>query len=253
MTICRPRLSLIATAMVASGCATTAAPDPIEPYNRKVFAFNEHVDSAVIKPVAKTYVDTVPTPVRKGVTNFYDNARDLWSAANLLMQGEFKDGSLEVVRFGMNTTIGVLGLFDVATSQGLERHHETFGRTLGRWGLEPGAYVVWPILGPSTARDSVGLPLDLLATPLSLITGVPAAVAFTSTELVNQRALALPLTKMIDEIALDKYLYVRDAYLQRHRMEPRGKKSERAADPSSAASQSTSVTPSNPIPPTAAD
>lgn len=223
MTARRVPAALTLLAATLSGCATTAAPDPIEPFNRKVFAFNEHLDEAVVKPVAKTYVNVVPPPIQKSVTNFFANARDIWSAANLFMQGEIKDGSREVLRFGVNTTIGVLGLFDVATPQGLERHPETFGRTLGRWGLSPGAYLVWPLLGPSTARDSVGLPLDLLATPLSLVPGA-AAVGLTTTELVNQRALALPVSKLVDEIAIDKYLYVRDAYLQRHRTEPREKK-----------------------------
>jgi phospholipid-binding lipoprotein MlaA len=218
------------------GCATRAAPDPIEPFNRRMFAFNEHLDTAVVKPVATTYVKTVPVPVRRGVTNFFDNAADLWSAANLLMQGEIRDGTREVVRFGLNTTVGALGIFDVATPQGLERHHQTFGRTLGRWGVEPGAYVVWPLLGPSTARDSVGLPLDMFASPLALVPGIPMRLALTSTNFVSQRASALPLSDMVDEIALDKYLYVRDAYLQRHETKPR----ERPTDPS------------RPVPPAAA-
>jgi phospholipid-binding lipoprotein MlaA len=202
---------------IASGCATTQAPDPLERVNRKVFAFNEGLDKVVLEPTAKAYTAAVPASVRGGVSNFFANSQDLWSAANLLLQGQGIEGSREAVRFGTNSVVGILGIFDVATSLGLDRHGETFGSTLTAWGMEPGAYIVWPLLGPSTARDSVGIPIDMLANPLSWIGYVPLRNEFAVGRFVDQRAKALPLTKMIDEVALDKYLYVRDAYLQRHR------------------------------------
>src|SRR5664279_1747354 len=197
---------------LAGGCASVQRPDPFEPVNRKVFAFNEGVDHVVLRPTAQAYVAVVPSPVRSGISNVFANSQDLWSAANLLLQGQGIEGSREAVRFGTNSVVGILGIFDVATSLGLDRHGETFGSTLTAWGMEPGAYIVWPLLGPSTARDSVGIPIDMLANPLSWIGYVPLRNEFAVGRFVDQRAKALPLTKMIDEVALDKYLYVRDAY-----------------------------------------
>lgn len=212
---------IVMTGVLASGCATTAAPDPIEKLNRRVFAFNEGLDKAVVKPVATSYSDHVPVPIKTGVTNFFNHVQDVRSAANLLLQGQGKDGLRGVVRVGVNTTAGVLGVFDVATSQGFERYYETFGETLGAWGVAPGAYLVLPLLGPSTTRNTAGLTLDIVTNPLSVITSGPATVALTLTNLVNQRSRALPATKMVDEMAFDKYLFVRDAYLQRLRKEQR--------------------------------
>ena len=202
---------------VSSGCATAQAPDPLERVNRKVFAFNDGLDRVVLKPTARAYTAVVPAPIRGGVSNFFANSQDLWSAANLLLQGQGIEGSREAARFCTNSVVGMAGIFDVATSLGLDRHGETFGSTLTAWGVAPGAYIVWPLLGPSTARDSVGIPIDLLANPLSWIGYVPLRNGLSVARFVDQRAKALPLTKIIDEVALDKYLYVRDAYLQRHR------------------------------------
>ena len=210
-------LSSIFVLAIASGCATAQAPDPLEPVNRRVFAFNEGLDRVVLKPTATAYTRVVPAPIRGGVSNFFANSQDLWSAANLLLQGQGIEGSREAARFCTNSVVGIVGIFDVATSLGLDRHGETFGGTLTAWGVEPGAYIVWPLLGPSTARDSVGIPIDMLANPLSWIGYVPLRNGFAVGRVVDQRAKALPLTKMIDEVALDKYLYIRDAYLQRHR------------------------------------
>ncbi|MEO8921779.1 MAG: VacJ family lipoprotein [Caldimonas sp.] len=210
-----PLLALLA--VVASGCASLRSPDPLEPINRKVFAFNESVDRAVLRPTAQAYVAVVPLPVRTGVSNVFANSQDLWSAANLLLQGQGVEGSREAARFGMNSTVGILGVFDVATPYGLDRHGETFGGTLAAWGVPPGAYVVLPLLGASTARDSIGIPADALANPLTWISSVPLRnELILGSRFIDQRAQALPLTRMIDQVALDKYLYIRDAYLQRH-------------------------------------
>ncbi|SRR5664280_205641 len=202
---------------LAGGCASVQRPDPFEPVNRKVFAFNEGVDHVVLRPTAQAYVAVVPSPVRSGISNVFANSQDLWSAANLLLQGQGIEASREAVRFGTNSIVGIFGLFDVATQMGLDRHGEAFGNTLAAWRLPPGAYVVWPLLGPSTVRDSIAIPVDMLANPLSWISSVPLRnELIAGSRFVDQRAKALPLTKMIDEVALDKYLYVRDAYLQRH-------------------------------------
>jgi phospholipid-binding lipoprotein MlaA len=218
--LCLPLAVLVA---LASGCATVQAPDPFESVNRKVFAFNEGLDHAVLRPTAQAYVAVVPSPVRDGISNVFANSQDLWSAANLLLQGQGIEGSREAVRFGANSTVGILGVFDVATPMGLDRHGETFGNTLAAWGIPAGAYVVLPILGPSTARDSIGIPVDTLANPLTWISSVPLRnELIIGSRFIDQRARALPLTRMIDDVALDKYLYVRDAYLQRHTHAPVG-------------------------------
>jgi phospholipid-binding lipoprotein MlaA len=200
-----------------SGCATVQSPDPFEAINRKVFAFNEGVDHAVLRPTAQAYVAILPSSVRTGVSNVFSNSQDLWSSANLLLQGQGLEGSREAARFGTNTTVGIFGIFDVATQMGLDRHGESFANTLTAWGLPAGAYIVWPLLGPSTARDSLGIPLDIVANPLTWISSVPLRnELIAGSRLVDQRAKALPLTRIIDDVALDKYLFVRDAYLQRH-------------------------------------
>lgn len=210
-------LAALATAVVLAGCATAQRPDPIEPWNRGVFAFNEAVDIAVLKPAATAWQAVVPAPVRTGVGNFFDNLHDVWSATNLVLQGRFGDGVSDLARFGTNTVFGVLGLFDVATELGLERHDEDLGQTLGHWGVGPGAYIVWPVFGPSTLRDSTDVPFNIMISPANLVSPDGVSYALTGARLVNNRADLLKTTRLLDEIALDKYTFIRDAYLQRRR------------------------------------
>ncbi len=199
------------------GCATQAKPDPLEPFNRMMFGINETVDIAVVKPVATVYRDTVPRPVQQGVTNFFWNFSDAWSAVNLGLQGRPRDAAANVVRFGTNTVFGVFGLFDVATELGLQRINEDLGQTLGRWGVPPGAYIVWPLFGPSSLRDSVNLLADQYTSPIPAFPTEAMRNTLTATRLINVRAGLLSATQLIDELALDKYVFVRNSFLQRRR------------------------------------
>ena len=206
---------------LAGGCATVPAGqgatnpvDPWEAWNRKVFSFNEAIDEAVLKPVAQTYRKVVPQLVRTGVGNFFGNIGDVWSAANHLLQGKVGSGMEMGMRVLSNTLIGLGGLLDPATEMGLARRSEDFGQTLGVWGLPAGPYIVLPLLGPSSLRDTAGLPLDRYAGAPTLFFDVNA-YATSALQLVNVRAELLATTKLLDDVSLDKYSFVRDGYLSR--------------------------------------
>jgi phospholipid-binding lipoprotein MlaA len=210
---------LVAAALLA-GCATTGQgnrADPWEGWNRKVYAFNEGLDTAVLRPVATTYRDVVPEPVRTGVTNVFAHIGDVWSAVNNMLQGKPGNGLRDVMRFGTNTLFGLFGIFDVAAEAGLERQGEDFGQTLGVWGVGAGPYIVWPVLGPSSLRESVALPLELQVSPTLYTDDRGTQVGISVLQVVNTRANLLGATRMLDDIALDKYSFVRDGYLQRRR------------------------------------
>lgn len=217
------RLTLLAATLALSGCAhvgtkdssAAASIDPWENWNRKVFSFNEALDKNVLEPVATTYVDVVPQPVRTGVNNFFGNVADAWSAVNNFLQGKLGNGLHDVMRVGTNTVLGFGGLLDIASEAGLDAQREDFGQTLGRWGFAPGPYVVWPLFGPSSVRESFALPLDRYATASTLFSDTPTQVSLMALELVDTRASLLGATRMLDDIALDKYSFVRGAYLQR--------------------------------------
>jgi phospholipid-binding lipoprotein MlaA len=208
----------LAAAGLLGGCATAGdARDPIEGFNRAVFAFNDGVDTALIRPVAKGYETVLPVPVRAGVSNFFGNLADPVIAVNSLLQGKPADAVGDAARFIFNSTFGMLGMFDVATDMGLEKHDEDFGQTFGRWGAEPGAYLVVPIYGPRDIRDAAGLALNVMADPVGNVGHVPTRNTLTAVRLVSDRAELLPADKIIEEAALDKYSYMRDAYLQHRR------------------------------------
>lgn len=189
--------------------------DPWEKWNRKVFAFNEKLDANVLKPVATAYSEILPAPVRTGIDNFFGNIGDAWSAVNLLLQGRFKAGVDQGMRFAVNSTLGFAGLLDIATEAGLEKNSQDFGKTLGHWGMGTGAYVVWPVFGPSSVRDSLALPVDWQATPAVVFDGGGNKAAISVLNVVNSRANFLRAGDMLEGIALDKYTFYRDAYLQR--------------------------------------
>lgn len=216
-------LALSASVLI-SGCATPQNPDPLESLNRKTFAFNEGVDKVVLKPTATAYRAVVPELVRQGVSNFFRNLGDPWSSINLILQGRLKEGLSDLGRFGVNTTIGLLGLMDVATDWGIPRHGQGFSDTLSAWGVGGGAYIVLPLFGPSDLRGVVALPVNGYANLQLQISDVPVRNSLMALGFVDTRAQMLDLTKMIDDVALDKYLFVRDAFLQRraYRVEPAG-------------------------------
>ncbi len=200
------------------GCATSGnQKDPIEGFNRAMFSFNEGLDTVLIKPVAQGYDAVMPTPVRTGVTNFFGNIADFFIGFNNLLQGKPDQALSDLGRVAINSTIGILGLFDVATEAGLEKHEEDFGQTFGRWGMGDGAYVVLPVFGPRSVRDAAGLILDMAADPVGDVEHVPTRNTMTALRLIDTRADLLPADKVIAEAALDKYSYVRDGYLQRRR------------------------------------
>lgn len=212
--------------LAAAGCATvqvSATPhpqDPWEEWNRRVFAFNETLDEHLLKPVATVYAEVVPPLVRQGIGNFYANLADAWSAVNNLLQGKPVYAAQVAFRVGVNTVFGFAGLLDLASEMGIERHYEDFGQTLGVWGLGTGAYLVWPLIGPSTERDSLALPLNYAASPMGLANvDLWGQFGIWTLQLVNTRAGLLSTTRMLDDIALDKYIFVRDAYLQRRQSE----------------------------------
>lgn len=216
------RLKLIIVALVTAGllagCATSGnSKDPIEGFNRAIFAFNEGLDTVIVKPVATGYETVLPAPVRTGVTNFFSNIEDLFIGVNNLLQGKVSEAFGDFGRVAINSTIGLLGVIDFATDAGLEKHDEDFGQTFGRWGVGDGAYVVVPVFGPRTVRDTVGLVLDVSADPVANHNPTRTRDAAIVLRLVNDRANLLSADKVISEAALDKYTYVRDAYLQRRR------------------------------------
>ncbi|WP_457420860.1 MlaA family lipoprotein [Roseateles sp. P5_E7] len=189
--------------------------DPWEEWNRKVFAFNEKLDANVLKPVATAYSEIVPAPIRTGIDNFFGNIGDAWSAVNLMLQGRFKAGVEQGMRFAVNSTLGLAGVLDIATEAGLEKNSQDFGKTLGHWGMGTGAYIVWPVFGPSSVRDSLALPVDWQASPGVVFDDGSKKVAITVLNGVNTRANFLRAGQMLEGIALDKYTFYRDAYLQR--------------------------------------
>jgi phospholipid-binding lipoprotein MlaA len=213
--------TLLSAALSLGGCASVASPNPADPfegYNRSMQGFNDAVDDAVLKPVATAYQDYVPEFVRIGVRNFFFHLEDAWSAVNHGLQGKLEPALNMSMRFGFNTVFGLGGFIDLATPVGLERLPEDFGQTLGRWGVPPGPYLVLPLLGPSTVRDTAGLPLDWTATSITLVTR-DGGIVYGSLvlDVVETRSSLLAASRLLDDIALDRYSFLRDAYLARRR------------------------------------
>lgn len=205
----------LAAAAVLSGCAGPNPRDPYEGFNRAMFTFNDTIDKAALKPAATAYKAVLPSFVQTGVNNFFGNLSDVWTAANNLMQGKGEQGMSDVMRVALNSTFGLLGVLDIASEAGLQKHNEDFGQTMGYWGLESGPYLMLPLLGPSTVRDTVGLPLDMVADPWRYKDPVNVRNIGTVTRVVDQRAVLLDASNLMEEAALDRYEFVRDGFLQR--------------------------------------
>lgn len=210
-------LVAMASAAAPAQSQPQSSNDPFEGYNRIVFSFNDKLDNAIVAPLARGYEAVVPELLRTGVSNFFGNFGDAWSAINQALQGKGEAAATMTMRVATNTLFGIGGVFDVASDLGMERQSEDFGQTLGRWGLPAGPYFVWPLFGPSTIRDSVGRPLDMSWSPSRLTDHEASAYAITGLSLIDTRASLLGASKVLDGIALDKYTFVRDAYIVRRR------------------------------------
>ncbi len=206
--------------LLSTACAVdpqALAKDPYESANRHVFAFNEGLDANVLKPSAQAYDAVMPRPVQNAVDNFTNNIKDVWSLTNLILQGQGASATYELMRIGINTTLGLAGLVDVATDLRLDRHNEDLGQTLAVWGLPNGAYLVVPVFGPSTVRDAASLPFDQYVMPASLFREASDINAMRAVQVLNTRSKYLAAGDLLDDAALDKYAFMRDAYLQRRR------------------------------------
>jgi phospholipid-binding lipoprotein MlaA len=213
-------LAALALLSLLSGCATVAHPDPRDPwegYNRGMASFNDAVDGAVFRPVATAYREALPRPVRTGVGNFFGNLGDVWSFANLVLQAKPEAALTAFWRVTVNTTIGLAGVLDPATEMRLQRQREDFGQTLGYWGVPSGPYVVLPILGASSLRDTVAVPVDWYGHPISHLNDESARYWLRAVQCVDTRALLLDVGDLMDAAALDPYAFRRDAYLQKRR------------------------------------
>lgn len=215
-------LALVApVAMLLGGCAgfNTNPRDPLEPMNRKVMQFNDDVDAILLKPAATAYKEAIPPLIRTGVSNFFGNLSDAWSFVNSALQFKFQNAAENFMRLNINTFFGLGGILDIASELNIERHREDFGQTLGRWGVQAGPYIVLPLLGPSTLRDTVALPLDWKADPVWQVRPVADRNTLYVLRSVDVRSNLLRVGTVLEEAALDKYSFTRDAYLQRRRAE----------------------------------
>lgn len=219
------RLRLITVCAIASlvmlgGCATpgTGDPrDPFEPMNRAIYSFNDGVDKVVMKPLAQAYQAVFPGIVRTGISNVFSNLNDIIAALNNLLQGKIGSAFSDISRVMVNTTVGILGIMDIASDLGIEKNDEDFGQTLGYWGVGDGPYLVLPFIGPRTVRDTAGLVVDWKTDPATFIDPNRDRNAVRGLRLVNRRAELLSASKVLEVASIDEYEFLRDAYLQRRR------------------------------------
>lgn len=214
-----------------TGCASTAnnPKDPYEGFNRAMFSVNEGID-VVAKPIAQGYDAAAPLPVKAGIGNFFGNIYDVWTAVNNLLQGKGGDAMSDLGRVLINTTVGIGGVFDVASEMGLEKHAEDFGQTLAVWGVPEGDYLYWPLIGPRTTRDTFGWMVDAAADPVWRVDDVALRNSLVGVRFIDLRASLLPTDKVVEQAAFDKYNYIRDAYLQNRRSAVRDGNPEKEGD-----------------------
>lgn len=213
-------LVALGVCLLSLGCAAnpervTDPRDPLEPFNRAVFRFNTDFDNAFMKPVARGYRAITPAPVDRGITNFFHNIADVTSAVNNVLQFKMSRAGSDVGRIFINSTVGVLGFIDVATNVGLPSYKEDFDQTLGYWGLEPGAFFMLPILGPSSMRGNIGWVGDIFTDPLFNVRAHEVRWGLVGLRVVDRRADLLTAAEILEEAAIDPYVFLRDAYLQR--------------------------------------
>ena len=218
----RPGRRWIIAGAVALACAGNLAAeenpdDPYEGFNRTMFTVNEAIDTYAAKPVARAYDNVAPLPVKAGVGSFFGNIGDLWIDINNALQGKLADAGVDLSRLLVNSTVGIFGLFDVASELGLEKHDEDFGQTLAVWGVGGGGYLFWPVIGPRNVRDTFGWGVDYAVDPVRFARPLGVSNSMMGLRFVDIRASLLPTDKVVEEAALDKYAYVRDAYEQRRR------------------------------------
>ena len=204
--------------MLVSGCASQGAnkDDPWEGWNRGVYKFNKAIDSAVAKPVTLGYKAVTPDVVEDGVSNFFSNLEDVPNMFNNLLQGKIGDSISDLGRILVNTTLGIGGFWDPASSMGLEKHDEDFGQTLGAWGVESGPYVMLPVLGFSTLRDTFAYPADSGLDPINQIDHELTRYEVKILSLIDTRSSLLPLEEQLEDV-IDEYAFTRDVYLQNRR------------------------------------
>ncbi len=206
---------------VLGGCATLPPGprdprDPYESFNRGIYRFNDRLDRSIVRPTARAYRAVIPQFVRTSVGNVFSNIGDVRNVLNNTLQGKFTTAYSDFGRIAINSTLGVLGLFDIATEAGIEKHNEDFGQTLGWWGVQSGPYIMLPIFGPSSGRDAAGFTIDYLTDPVTFIDPSSARYPASATRLIQRRADALGTAGVL-ETTLDPYQFVRDAYLERRR------------------------------------
>ncbi len=197
-----------------AGCATTSGPDPLQPMNRRFYAFNSDTDRLIMSPVARMYKTVTPKPLRASLTNFFHNVAYPDVIVNDFLQGRIKQGAGDIGRFVVNSTLGLFGLFDVATPLGLKAHVEDAGLTLGRWGVGRGPYLVLPFVGPDTLRNAPSLIMGIFTNVLYYVGNSALTIPLTVFDVINARANASSSLRYMRENAVDKYVFARDAYLQ---------------------------------------
>ena len=218
------RIAALLAPLLLGACATTMPPDagrnPVDPwerYNRNMFAFNDALDRAILKPVAQGYETVIPQPVRTCVSNFFANIEDVPIALNNLLQGKPIDTISDLSRVLVNTTLGIGGCFDIAGKMGIPKHEEDFGQTIGRWGSGPGPYFVIPLFGPSTVRDAFGRVVDAYTNPITYLQEPRDRNSLFVADTIDFRASLLPAERALEGLGLDRYSAIRDVYLQRRR------------------------------------
>lgn len=212
---CLFRVGVIVATAFLSACATTSqSNDPLQAYNRAMYSFNDIADRAVLKPVAQVYDAITPDPISQGISNVFSNLNEITVILNDLLQLKFGQAFDDTGRFLLNSTVGFAGIFDVAGHAGYQSHNEDFGQTLGVWGFNSGPHIVLPFLGASNVRDTFGLIANVYTDPVPHIDHVSTRNKVIATRIVDNRAGLLGAKSVLQEAALDEYIFVRDAYKQ---------------------------------------